>query len=84
MLVLSRRTNESVQIGDEIIVTILGVEGEKVKIGIVAPREVTILRGEVFEAVQSQEKLKVLLIEGPEPDSFKNLRDLLEEELDAE
>jgi carbon storage regulator len=81
MLVLSRRTNESIHIGNEIYITILGVDGDKVKLGISAPREVTILRGEIFEAVQSQEKLKTLLVEGPEPDSFKDLRVLLETEL---
>lgn len=81
MLVLSRRTNETIQIGDEIFITVLGVEGDKVKIGISAPREVTILRGEIVEALKSQEKIKALLVEGLEPDSFKNLRDMLESEL---
>lgn len=83
MLVLSRRTNESIHIGDEIYITVLGVEGEKVKIGITAPKDVPILRGEIFEAVQSQEKLKALLKEGPEPDSFKDLRELLSQELEV-
>lgn len=81
MLVLSRRTNETIQIGDEIFITVLGVEGDKVKIGIAAPREVTILRGEIVEALKSQENIKALLVEGPEPDTFKNLRELLESEL---
>lgn len=84
MLVLSRRTNETIQIGDDIFITVLGVEGDKVKIGIAAPREVTILRGEIVEALKSQEKLKALLVERPEPDSFKNLRELLESELKPE
>jgi carbon storage regulator len=84
MLVLSRRTNETIHIGDEIYITVLGVEGDKVKIGISAPRDVTILRGEIFDAVQSQEKIKALLVEGPEPDTFKDLRDLLKSEIEDE
>ncbi len=54
MLVLTRRTDESLVIGENIIITILAIEGEKVKIGISAPREVTILRKELWQAMQEQ------------------------------
>ncbi len=77
MLVLARRCDESIHIGDEIVVTILSIEGERVKLGISAPREISILRQEIFEAVQEQNRLQVLLATGPEPESFKDLRDLL-------
>ncbi|CAM5191074.1 Translational regulator CsrA OS=Ureibacillus acetophenoni OX=614649 GN=csrA PE=3 SV=1 [Ureibacillus acetophenoni] len=56
MLVLSRKTNESIMIGDHIEVKILAVDGEQVKIGIVAPKSVKVYRSEVFEAIQDQNK----------------------------
>jgi carbon storage regulator len=77
MLVLARRSDESIHIGDDIVITILAVDGEKVKIGITAPREVPILRQEIYVAVQEQNRLQEMLVNGPEPDSFKDLRELL-------
>lgn len=49
MLVLGRKTDESLILGDDIIITILGIEGDRVKVGIDAPRHITILRSEVRE-----------------------------------
>ena len=54
MLVLTRRIDESLVIRDDIIVTVLSVEGDKVKLGIQAPPEVRILRQELCEAVRQQ------------------------------
>jgi carbon storage regulator len=54
MLVLGRKTNESVMIGDDIVVTILGVDGDRVKIGIKAPSSVRILRQELYETVKAE------------------------------
>ncbi len=54
MLVLTRRVDESLLIGDDIVVTVLAVEGDKVKLGIRAPAEITILRQELSEAVRQQ------------------------------
>lgn len=80
MLVLTRRVDESIAIGDSITVTVLAVEGDRVKLGITAPREVLILRQEVAEAVKEQAHLQELLASGPEPESFEALRKLLAEE----
>jgi carbon storage regulator len=84
MLVLTRRVDESLMIGDSITVTVLSIEGDKVKLGIKAPREITILRHEIYQAVQEQNKLEKRLVEGPEPDSFKDLRELLAQQTEGE
>ncbi|MEI7849702.1 MAG: carbon storage regulator CsrA [Chloroflexota bacterium] len=86
MLVLTRRVDESIAIGDSIVLTVLAIEGERVKLGISAPREVLILRQEVFQAVQDQVKIQELLAEKTVPDSFEQLRKLLasEDEQDSQ
>lgn len=84
MLVLTRRIDESIAIGDNIIVTVLAVDGDRVKIGISAPREVNILRQEVFQAIQEQRKLQEHLAQTPEPDTFDELRKLLAEDGEEE
>jgi carbon storage regulator len=55
MLVLCRRTSESLLIGDEVTVTVLAVKGNQVRFGIAAPRDVTVDRQEVWERKQEQE-----------------------------
>ncbi len=54
MLVLTRRAEEKIKIGNNIVISILDVEGGSVKIGIDAPKEVLILRMEVFEKIQQE------------------------------
>ena len=53
MLILTRKQNESIIIGDDIKITILGTKGQDVKIGIEAPRDVEIWREELYEKIQS-------------------------------
>lgn len=53
MLVLSRKTNESIMIGGNVEIVVLGVEGDNVKIGIRAPKEVEIFRKEIYLSIQS-------------------------------
>lgn len=52
MLVLSRKKNESIIIDGEVTITVVEVRGDKVRLGIEAPREVPIHRSEVYEAIQ--------------------------------
>ena len=54
MLVLTRRLDEAIVVGDEIVVTVLAVEGDRVKLGIQAPARLKILRRELCEAVREQ------------------------------
>lgn len=54
MLILTRKTNESLIINDDIKVTILAVNGNQIKIGIDAPKEVSIHREEVYERIQKE------------------------------
>lgn len=54
MLVLTRKAEEKIKIGDNIVITILGIESGNVRIGIDAPRDVTILRMEILEQIQKE------------------------------
>lgn len=54
MLVLTRKANQSIMIGDSIEVSVLSVMGEKVRLGIQAPRDVPVFRREVFVEIQAQ------------------------------
>lgn len=52
MLVLSRKKNEKIVIGDDVIVTVLEIRGDQIQLGISAPREVSIHRMEVYESIK--------------------------------
>ena len=54
MLVLTRKSNQSIMIGDDIEVSVLSVMGEKVRIGIQAPRDIPVFRKEVYLEIQSE------------------------------
>jgi carbon storage regulator len=54
MLVLTRKTGQSIMIGDGVEVQVLSVAGEKVRIGITAPRDVSIFRNEVYDRIESE------------------------------
>ena len=55
MLVLTRKSNQSIMIGDDIEVTVLAVMGEKIRIGIAAPRDVPVFRKEVYLEIKLDE-----------------------------
>jgi len=56
MLVLSRQRDESIMIGDTIVITIVDIRGDKVRLGIVAPADIPVHRQEVYDAIQRENK----------------------------
>ncbi len=61
MLVLSRQRDESIIIGDNVVITVVDVRGDKVKLGIDAPKEISVHRREVYEAIQRENRQAALL-----------------------
>jgi carbon storage regulator len=57
MLVLSRQRDQSIMIGEDIVVTIVDIRGDKVRLGIDAPEEIPVHRREVYEAIQQEKRL---------------------------
>lgn len=80
MLVLSRRTNERIVIDGQIFITVLAIEGDKIKLGIEAPRHIQVLRDELWQAIQEQNRIAEHLASEPEPDTIDLLRKFLADE----
>jgi carbon storage regulator len=68
MLVLSRHRDESIIIGDDIVITVVDIRGDKVRLGISAPIEVSVHRQEVFEAIQRENRARASDPAPPAPD----------------
>lgn len=58
MLVLSRKKNETIVIRDDIVITVVAVQGDKVLLGIDAPKDVTVHRSEIYRAIKKAEQEK--------------------------
>lgn len=70
MLVLSRHRDESIMIGDNIVVTVVDIRGDKVRLGINAPTEVPVHRQEVYEAIQ-RENLRASRLEPQDTEALR-------------
>lgn len=74
MLILSRRPGESVNVGDEVAVTVLGVKGSQVRLGFTAPSNVAIHREEIYERVQAERLDKLNPLKTAPPDGTMTTR----------
>ena len=54
MLILTRRIGETLMVGDDVTITVLGVKGNQVRIGVNAPKDVAVHREEIYERIQSE------------------------------
>ena len=73
MLVLTRKTNQSIMIGDDIEVSVLSVSRDKIRIGITAPRDVPVFRKEVYLTIKDEQ----LRNDGGEPSEVEDALDAL-------
>ena len=68
MLILTRRVGEMIMIGDEVTVTVLGVKGNQVRVGINAPKDVAVHREEIYERIRRELRTKAPGDPGPPAD----------------
>ncbi|WP_421526804.1 carbon storage regulator CsrA [Pseudomonas brenneri] len=58
MLILTRRSGEAINIGDDIVIRVLAVDGGQIRIGVEAPKEVPVHREEIYERIQNQTQVR--------------------------
>ena len=58
MLILTRRIGESIMIGDDVAISVLGVKGSQVRLGIDAPKEISVHREEIYQRIQQEKELQ--------------------------
>jgi len=83
MLVLTRKVDECVMIGDDVEVMVVGLEGDQVKIGIEAPRDIPIHRKEVYEEIQ-QENIAAAQAPGASDETTRSVSDYIQENNESE
>ncbi|MCL1864424.1 MAG: carbon storage regulator CsrA [Spirochaetes bacterium] len=80
MLVLARRLNESIMIGDDIEIIVIDIKGDQVKLGIKAPRKITVHRKEIYQEIK-QENIAAISSDF-DPSTLRDLSDLFKKDKD--
>jgi len=70
MLILTRRVGETVMIGDDVTITVLGVKGNQVRVGINAPKHVAVHREEIYERIKREQQTDEVSEEKPTPTEY--------------
>jgi len=78
MLVLSRQRDETIMIGDDVEITVVDIRGDKVRLGITAPREIQVHRKEVYDAIKRENQRAA----GLSPDEIADVTDTIEKNKD--
>jgi len=78
MLVLARRLNESIMIGDDIEIVVIDIKGDQVKLGINAPRKITVHRKEIYQEIK-QENIAAISSDF-DPNTLRDLSDLFKKD----